>query len=556
MQVTRQFLEHLYPDNIPSGNHVLVWTIPGKTSYWFTDTEELTNSLELFGNRNIYIGCGLSPKNYGSTKRARANQISGIPGLWADIDYGDTGHKGKTYPPTEAAAIQILDELAVRPSIVIHSGNGLQAWWLWDEPWIFKDKIEREHAAEISKAWGAILNEAAGEYTVDSVSDLSRVLRLPGSNNVKDPDNPKPVRIISEDGPRWGSHEDFISQAGITLDPARSNASPKPSTTKEPSSEIPQGDPPVARMTLLWSVDPKAQDVWMGKDAPWLKDQSDSSRDLSVATRAALAGWPALEIGQLIRSGRELRGADLKHPQYYDLTIRKAMDKSKEPGHVRDADEALGVDPDNATPELRLERISELIGVAPPITRITKTDSDPVIYRLYWQGRRMEIGDSSGILEQNKFRRVMADIAGVVVTRRKAPEWDKIAQMFLNCVTILKVGAEGEAVAQMEAFMDEYFEQFGGDLSADWKTRCRNREPFIIPSKDVSDGDLDRVCFATTGSRGLSAWIWAHHNLRPTTAKLVAILRELGWTPAKRTVRDGDDVFKRSFWFKEVKVDV
>lgn len=523
----------------------MLWTIPGKTSYWFTDLAEADSSLEYMGQKNVYIGCGLSPKDYGPSKRARAAQISGIPGLWADIDYGSAGHKGKQYPPDQASALALLDNLAVRPTLVIHSGNGLQAWWLWDTPWIFDTDEDHDYAAQISKAWGEILIEAGGEYSVDSVSDLSRVLRLPGSENVKDPKFPKPVRILIDDGPRWKNHDVFIKQAGIEIAvEALTPAKKKPSKV---SADLPKGDPPGAKMTLLWSIDPQARDCWLGEEATWLKDQSDSSRDLSIATRAAMAGWNDLEIGQLLLAGRVHRNADLKHPGYYDLTIRKATENSNQPLHIREADEALGIDPDNATPEARLAKISEMIGVDPPITKITKTDGDPVVYRMYWKGRKMELGDGGGILEQSKFRKTMFDLAGVVVPRRKPPEWDRIAQMFANCTTILEVGAEGEATTQAEVYLEAYFEAFGGDLSDEWKVRAQEREPFI---REV-DGQ-DRLYFTLTGSQGLSTFVWSNFAVRPNAAKFAGILRELGWNPEKTTIRNGDDVFKRSFWYKAV----
>ena len=545
LEQTRQFLNHLYPDGIPKSQHLLLWTIPGKTSYWFTDTDSASESLDLMGQKNIYIGCGLSPQDFGASRRAPAKDISGIPGLWADIDYGADGHKGKTYPPDQATALKILDDLAVRPTLVIHSGNGLQAWWLWDKPWIFADEADHTRATDVSKAWGEILIQAGGDYSVDSVSDLSRVLRVPGSENVKDPNLPKPVRMLIQDGPRWKNHETFIKQAGIDITvEALAPSKKKPSKV---SANIPKGDPPGAKMTILWSVDPQARDAWIGEPAPWLKDQSDSSRDLSIATRAAMAGWNDLELGQLLRAGREHRGADLKHPGYYDLTIRKASENSNKPLHIREADEALGIDPDSATPEARLEKISELIGVDPAITKLTKTDGDPVVYRMYWKGRKMELGDGGGILEQSKFRRIMFDLAGVVVPRRKAPEWDKIAQMFANCVTVLEVGAEGEATTQVEQYLESYFEAFGGDLSVEWKVRAQEREPFI---KTV--GQEDRLYFTLTGSQGLSTFVWSNYAVRPNATKFAGILRELGWSPEKMVIRNGDDVFKRSLWFKTV----
>ena len=542
---TRRFLDHLYPDGIPQSQHLLLWTMPGKTSYWFTSLDEASDSLEYMGQKNVYIGCGLSPKDFGTTRRALAKDVSGIPGLWADIDYGGSGHKGKKYPPTQESALRLLDELAIRPSLIIHSGNRLQAWWLWDKPWIFSTKDEHDYAASVSKAWGEVLIKAGGEYSVDSVSDLSRVLRLPGSENIKDPANPKPVRMLIEDGPRWKDHQHFVKVAGIDLSPE--DIKPEKNVTTKVSANLPKGDPPGAKMTILWSIDPQARDCWLGEPAPWLRDQSDSSRDLSIATRASMAGWNDLEIGQLLLAGRIHRGSDLKHPGYYDLTIRKATQNSNKPLHVREADESLGIDPDSATPEARLEKISELIGVDPAITKLTKTDGDPVVYRMYWKGRKMELGDGGGILEQSKFRKIMFDLAGVVVPRRKNPEWDKIAQMFANCVTVLEVGAEGEATSQVEAYLEAYFEAFGGDLSDNWKVRAQEREPFIKDHKGE-----DRLYFTLTGAQGLSSFVWSNYAVRPNASKFAGILRELGWRPEKVSIRNGDDAFKRSLWFKTV----
>ena len=161
----------------------------------------------------------------------------------------------------------------------------------------------------------------------------------------------------------------------------------------------------------------------------------------------------------------------------------------------------------------------------------------------------MEIGDGSGILDQTKFRKTMYDIAGVVVSRRKAPEWDRIAQMFANCVTILQVGKEGEATTQYEVYLEEYFETFTEDLAKDWQTKAQERQPFIREVEGV-----DRVYFSTAGAQGLATWIWANYNVRPNPTRLIGILSELGWQPEKQSIRNGDDVFRRSVWWKTVNV--
>lgn len=105
--------------------------------------------------------------------------------LIADLDWLSPGaHKG-TDLPTEAvvrAAVRSLGELA--PSIVVHSGHGLQCYWLLDAP------VPPELGAELQDRLTARLAEAG---VSNDRTDLASVLRLPGSINVKT--DPRPVTI-------------------------------------------------------------------------------------------------------------------------------------------------------------------------------------------------------------------------------------------------------------------------------------------------------------------------------------------------------------------------
>ena len=38
---------------------------------------------------------------------------------------------------------------------------------------------------------------------MDATWDLARVMRVPGTMNVKDPNDPRPVLLLSSDGPRY-----------------------------------------------------------------------------------------------------------------------------------------------------------------------------------------------------------------------------------------------------------------------------------------------------------------------------------------------------------------
>lgn len=78
--------------------------------------------------------------------------------------------------------------------------NGIHAYWLLNEP--------IEGPLEIERVIKGIARALGGDL---AVSDLSRVMRLPGFLNVKDPANPKLCKILSSSNPNIRySIDDFI----------------------------------------------------------------------------------------------------------------------------------------------------------------------------------------------------------------------------------------------------------------------------------------------------------------------------------------------------------
>jgi hypothetical protein len=111
--------------------------------------------------------------------------VEGIGCLHIDLDYGSSGHKSKKYPPDLETADKI-SKLFLQPTYLIHSGNGLHAYYF------FKD-YQISNLAEIEKTqeyWQKMHSIASG-FNIDATHDLARILRVPGSNNCKDPENIK-----------------------------------------------------------------------------------------------------------------------------------------------------------------------------------------------------------------------------------------------------------------------------------------------------------------------------------------------------------------------------
>ena len=105
------------------------------------------------------------------------------------------------------------------PTEIVASGHGLQAWWLFHEPWLFRTDAERQQVQELVRRFGAALQEKAQAHgwRLDSVYDLARVLRVPGTWNCKA--DPVPVRALASGGPRYApaDFQALLPQPGWTV---------------------------------------------------------------------------------------------------------------------------------------------------------------------------------------------------------------------------------------------------------------------------------------------------------------------------------------------------
>lgn len=127
---------------------------------------------------NIFFG--VAPR---SERAGTKESIRYVCCLWADLD-------GKRFT-SKQDALKSLDGFALSPSLVIDSGNGYHGYWLLKEPTAELARVEAINVG-IAKALG-------GDHT----HDVSRILRVPGTSNWKDPSNPKPVRIVQSRSHRY-----------------------------------------------------------------------------------------------------------------------------------------------------------------------------------------------------------------------------------------------------------------------------------------------------------------------------------------------------------------
>ena len=491
MKEITQFLNSLF-ENIPEDLYFYVWSLPDKFTNWFQGPEAIPQAIEyverIRDHKDVYVGCGLSKENLGLTKRTPADKISGLVGVWVDLDIADPCHKKQNLPETVDQALELIDMSGAEPTLVIHSGHGLQAWWLFKEPWIFSSENDRTYASKFTASWIYSIRERARKrnWDVDATIDLSRVFRVAGTKNHKNQRDIKPVTITRFDEKNRYDPDDLEQ---YILESAW-EAVEKGKTTVMGSTYVadftldPNAEPPFSKVEALRSNDDKFAKSWEHKRKD-LSDQSPSSYDMSLANIAVRAGWSDQEVVNLLIAHRRKHGQDLKlRVDYYARTLRIVKSSSQQTddegadGSSNDeiAEQIAGLvklkeDPTLTSEEkepLVLHTLSRVLQVE--IKRVVKYMTDPPQLRLYTAQGHILFRDAGDLLLQSNFRRGIVNACNVVVPELKRKDWEQIAQNILD-------------LAELEE-VDEALTEFGG---------MRARLLAYLDAKPPEQKDLERA---------------------------------------------------------------
>jgi hypothetical protein len=131
--------------------------------------------------------------------RGGERQVTRWAALYLDVDV-----KEGAFPDLDKAAefVSALSEMVgTRPSVLIFSGHGLQPLWPIEDGQL-DTEVKWAQAYQLSRRFGRLAHGVASEFSasLDNVSDLTRILRVPQKTNWKDPANPVPVRAVADVG--------------------------------------------------------------------------------------------------------------------------------------------------------------------------------------------------------------------------------------------------------------------------------------------------------------------------------------------------------------------
>lgn len=191
-----RFLQAIYGE---MEGYTYIWLLKKKKTLWrpLAEHRNIAEAAVRLGQfQDIYFPVCPQVKVLSGNERGTLTSVYSMTCLYCDIDCKGGYHKQKNLP-TFDEAWEWLESLPYQPSIIIFSGGGMHCYWLFDKPWIFESKDDRQKAQDMSRLWQQrfIKDYAERGWKLDNTSDLTRVLRLPGTMNCKG-DTPIPVRIL------------------------------------------------------------------------------------------------------------------------------------------------------------------------------------------------------------------------------------------------------------------------------------------------------------------------------------------------------------------------
>ena len=266
-------------------------------------------------------------------KRAKATDVACVRVLYADFDRKDSTDAAQI----DRAISQLSLILGVGPISVVDSGGGLHPRWKLEAP------IAPEDARGVLNRWKLTVLRVAQEcgFKADSVFDLPRVLRLPGTVNEKYDHRPE-VTITERLFATVPT-----SAVWSKLDTARSGKSPlaeEASTVDaDVAAEALQG-PQIERPQLKQTLSERYVDAEVGKDMerlralerdgwdgePWHNTTRDIAFRLAKIAVSPETKYSASELWDMFREAAPQDDGDFDEErieQYWESGIERAIEE-------------------------------------------------------------------------------------------------------------------------------------------------------------------------------------------------------------------------------------
>ncbi len=512
----------------PEELYVLLWTLPDKRSHWYRDIAAAAEFVLKSRGLDVYVGVGLSRADYGPTRRCASEEIAGISGFWADFDLRSDAHDKKSLPTTIPDALSVIPA-SMPPTIVIATGNGVHAWWLFKEPYLFDSDEDRQATANQVVRWNTLLclNASSRGWAYDRLSDLARILRIPGTQNLKDPANPKDVALHLFTDRRYNlsDFEEYLDDAAIPDSQAQEKAAREWAERFTDTPLVINTDARIPQEMLdgWMAADMRFKNTWL-RQRHDLKDQSQSGYDLALANFGIETSLNEQQIVELIiHHRRQFAQKPRTRVDYFQRTIATASRRSSgvdapavladaptpgpttgnpAPPGAHGAPQATwsrnSASPDPATAKALLcQHISEILGVR--ICRLVKfTGKEPTFHMELEEGK-IEFTSVGKLISQESVRLAIAAQIGKLIRKLKPKVWEQLAQAMLDACIVEQGGEENEWEGAARMYVAQYLSETGFIDALEGQPFQNQRKPILLDGKvGICASDLQMYINKTT----------------------------------------------------------
>jgi hypothetical protein len=261
------------------------------------------------GIKNIYTSVNRAAATAPTASRLKKKHIGTIRAVVADLDPGkikDGDASGENFKRERVRLLKVVTGIAgadCPPTLIVDSGGGYQAWWQLAEPL----PATSENVALVEGIGRTIQNRYGG----DPVWNVDRIMRLPGTINVPDPEKAAQGRT-----PALSSVLELSTGLPVTLEALRAWAPPSAAPRAKPDAKLPEINMDVVgevddyaelprdlrgRFEAAWVDRPVLGKLWSGDPAPDQKDLSPSGYASALARWLQRAGgFTVTEFGMLL----------------------------------------------------------------------------------------------------------------------------------------------------------------------------------------------------------------------------------------------------------------
>jgi len=443
------------------------------------------------GKRDVYARITLLGGKPAKGRGTAADSVA-LPGVWAEVDVNggptSTGGVVTDGAADERAAVELCHAV-LAPTMLVRSGYGVHAYWLFHEPLDIREPEARERAGELVAGWHRRMKSAAAELGValDSTQDLARVFRPAGTFNGKGGE-PVPVTLLDDGGPRYAP-EAIAAEALAPVVPIVVTET-EPGQGRKP-------DELVARYSALGRIARRE-----GK-APGKGTESDW--DYYLACEARRRVKPPLgreEAIELVAHGRRKYGDDPKgkadRRDYLEATVDKAFAAVEPP----DAPAPATADP--ATIASAAWKITDNDPVVAGWS--TGSGADAKIYLRRASGAVVRLRRLGDLFTATKHVTQVSLALREPIPDLTKPTAVRVAQALIQLCDVSDDDGDRDEVADWAgAFMQRLGTIVTGDLHGEGAERWR----VLVAQRDYKPDEVAHgVAASTAGVRDLDGRLW------------------------------------------------